>query len=69
MHKHLQNNFDIPASLREIDEIIQTTNSYLSKGQQKHTVLLTIYKYVKHIFECFGLNYELADSSSGSGQS
>ncbi|EGR33616.1 hypothetical protein IMG5_047960 [Ichthyophthirius multifiliis] len=57
VHFFLQNNFNIPKVLKEIEDLIQEVNIYLKQKPYNIPLLESIYKYVSFILECFGIFY------------
>lgn len=66
IHAALCSNFNTPAALLKLDQLMKATNKYYSKGNSKITLMLTIQKYVRHIFNSFGLDYEASESEGTS---
>ncbi|EGR33621.1 hypothetical protein IMG5_047670 [Ichthyophthirius multifiliis] len=58
IHKHFQNNFNIPKVIGEIEEIIRQVNIYLKEKPYIYPLLLSISNYVKYIFYCIGICYD-----------
>ncbi|CAN8064943.1 unnamed protein product [Agarophyton chilense] len=57
VHDHLADNFDTPGALREIQNLVRSTNAYIaSQGDQANELTLeSIGRYVTKMFKVFGL--------------
>lgn len=58
IHKHFLNNFDTPAVIDELAELIKFANIYFKQKDLKSTLIKKILDYVLYIFDALGISYQ-----------
>eukprot|EP00002_Diphylleia_rotans_P021842 TRINITY_DN4261_c0_g1_i1.p1 TRINITY_DN4261_c0_g1~~TRINITY_DN4261_c0_g1_i1.p1 ORF type:complete len:633 (-),score=155.01 TRINITY_DN4261_c0_g1_i1:621-2519(-) len=55
VHEFLQDNFNIPAVLHELSELVNKTNIYMSEPNPRGPLIRSVADYLTHMFKVFGL--------------